>query len=192
MRTGLAVVTAALLMTACASEATTDDAGSAAASVTQEAPSVWATPMTAADGTVEANKLAAAATTESTLPGLSEECTGAIRAQAAVNDLFGMALTEASRQVSEQNPETAADTADTSEPTPVLQAGDVSSTFDSITDLVPPALATDFAALRKAADAITETAPAEIADVMEESSVTGALTAITDYITDCQPATTDE
>lgn len=123
---------------------------------------------------------------EATLPGMSEECSDAIRAQSTVNNLIGEALRDAARQISQQD-EDATDT----EFTPVLTDAKIAEVFNGISGLVPAALSADFAALRHAAEQVTETAPTDIPDVMEEAAVTEAITSITDFITDCQPTVDD-
>lgn len=154
------------------------------------------TPPGAAAGSEPGSSTGGVGAPASTFPGLSEACTAAIRAQAAVNELFAKALKESTTAPVPAQPATTAGTASGTAPVTKPTTGpvtkdDVAHTFDEVAAIVPPALATPFQALHEAANKITETAKQNIPDVLAATPVTGALKTITDYITNCQPPTSN-
>lgn len=189
IRAGATAITAAVLviLSGCSGQDQSTSTGSSRASVTQTAPSVWSPPDTgsAAPSSTADGDLSAA---ESTLPGLSADCTAAIRAQLAVNDLFGNAL---KRPVTLSADQDAAARATATDAPPALTKTAIAATFDPIEATIPSALRSSFATLRTAADALTTKAAQDVPDVLEAPDAAGAMSTIADYITACQPATTD-
>lgn len=186
-----ALATTVLLAAAgCSGGAAAPSTGSSSASVTQEAPSVWSSPESGAQAAGSAAPSAdSAASVAPALPGLSEDCTAAIRAQMAVNGLFGAALGSTAKAAAPLN----AAAAVTSEPSapPALTGSQVAETFGAIDATIPGPLRTAFGTLKKAADSMTSKTARDVPDILDQPQVVTAMTAIGDYITACQPATTD-
>lgn len=192
-------------MAGCSATATVADSAGPSASVTQSAPSVWSAQATTLAGASAGGGTATptgAAVTGSTLPGLTAACSAAIRAQTTVNDLFGAALKASAPVASSPAAPSSPPPARTQVTTPAatktateavtnaLTKADVALAFDQVSGAVPHVLASSFAALRAAADKIPETAAQGIPDVLAAAPVADAMKRITEYITDCQPPTT--
>lgn len=182
------IIAALLITTACSSTAADQETVTNSASVTQTAPSVWATPTSqpdesAADGTVTS--------APATLPGLSADCTAAIRSQATVNDLISRALAAASDKLVATASGAEPSVADESEADqPILTSQEVAEAFESIEGSVPAALESAFEELHQAAQELTDLEPSKVPDLLEKSEVTAALSEISNYIQGCQPTTT--
>ncbi|OJV23140.1 MAG: hypothetical protein BGO26_09325 [Actinobacteria bacterium 69-20] len=230
-----------LLASACSGTVAAGNTSDPSASVTQTAPSVWSAPDTTPAPTVGATGGTSAGTAggaDSTLPGLSAACSAAIRAQAAVTDLFAAALKGSTASVSGSTsapiststsgsvsgtaaasgtkptatgrtaaptagssaaPQSAASPTPTASPAPSTGTGkpsgitqaDVTATFDEIAKHLPGPLLTPFGVLRDAANKIAGKSAHDVPDVLADAQVSNALKAIADYITACQPPTTN-
>ncbi len=88
------------------------------------------------------------------------------------------------------SPASTAPSAGAEKPSGITQA-DVTKTFDEIAKHLPGALATPFRVLRDAANRIAGKSAHDVPDVLSDAQVSNALKAIADYITACQPPTTD-
>lgn len=104
--------------------------------------------------------------TSSGLPGLTAECTQAVNAQVAISTLFAAAVNG----------------------TP-LTADQVAKTFTPLADDVPRDLADDISTLHQTATAMVGKKAGEVADALNGSKASAAMTALNDYIKGCTPAT---
>jgi hypothetical protein len=123
----------------------------------------------------------------STLPGLTESCSAAIRAQLAVNNLF----TEALQGQSGGTTATSAASSATSTATAGVTAARVAEVVDELRPTIPAPLSPSLAALREAAASIVGAAVTDIPAVLEGPEVTKAMTTFGDYIASCEPAPSD-
>jgi hypothetical protein len=159
-------------------------------SVTQTAPSVWSAPDTVSTSMSGAHSTAASGVPELvTLPGLTEDCSAAIRAQLAVNNLFTEAL---------QVPGGSTVTTTATAPTTAAPAGAagitaarVAHVFGELSPTIPTPLAPALGALRDAAESVVGKAVTEIPAVLGSAGVTDAMKAFGDYIEACEPKATD-
>jgi hypothetical protein len=158
-------------------------------SVTQSAPSVWSAPntaSTAAPGSPSTQTDGASGST--TLPGLTEACSSAIRAQLAVNNLF----TEAIQGPTDgATPTATGATAKAPVVTAGISADRVASVFDGLAPSLPGRLANALAALRKGAESIVGKPVTDIPAVLNGTEVTDAMDAFRHYIAACEPKPTD-
>lgn len=163
------------------------------ASVTQTAPTVWATDT---DDTNSGSTSSDEDESESEiLPGLTPECTAAIRGHALMSDLLRLALEPS--DVAATDTATAKSTHDTTEQSQVdaisaLTEADVDETFAQLDAKMPPELTSAFDALRTAADEAVGKPVGEIPDLLTAPDVDAARQQINDYITECQPPAEDE
>lgn len=161
---------------------------SVSVSVTQTAPSVWSAPDTVSTSAPGADGAASTGTPDSsTLPGLTEGCSAAIRAQLAVNDLF----TEALQGQSAGTSATPTASSATSTATAGITAARVAEVFGELSPTIPAPLSPSLAALHQAATSIVGAAVTDIPAVLEGPEVTKAMTAFGDYIASCEPPPSD-
>lgn len=158
------------------------------ASVTQPAPSVWSAPNTASTATpgspstAESNGISGS----STLPGLTEGCSAAIRAQLAVNNLFSEAL-EGPTGAATSGATAPRTTAGSPAPTSGITAKRVASIFDGLAPTMPRRLSGPLAELRDAAESIIGKPITDIPAVLNGADATAAMDAFRQYIAACEP-----
>lgn len=168
---------------------------SISASVTQTAPSVWSAPDTVSTSAPGAPSISGTdgASGTPTLPGLTEGCSAAIRAQLVINDVFSEALggeagTTAAGPSATTAPSAASSAATAS---PGISAGRVAEVFDGLTSSIPAALSSPLAVLRQAAESIVGKPVTAIPAVLNSTAVTDAMDAFGRYIADCEPKATE-
>jgi hypothetical protein len=163
---------------------------SISASVTQTAPSVWSAPNTVSTGAPgsPSNTDANEASGSSTLPGLTEDCSAAIRAQLAVNNLFTEAL---HGPTGGTTPTAAGATPATSAAPSGITAERVAGVFDGLAPTIPRKLAAALTALRHAADSVVGKPVTDIPAVLNGTDVTEAMDAFRHYVAACEPKPSD-
>lgn len=163
---------------------------SISASITQTAPSVWSAPNTVSTAAPGSPSTADAdgASGSSTLPGLTEACSAAVRAQLAVNDLFTEALQGSAGSTA---PTAASATTSTPAAASGLTAERIASVFDGLATKIPRRLATALTTLRKAAESIVGKPVTDIPAVLNGTKVTEAMDAFRDYVAACEPKPSD-
>lgn len=163
---------------------------SISASITQTAPSVWSAPNTVSTGAPGSSSTADAHATSgsSTLPGLTEACSAAVRAQLAVNNLFTEALQGPAGGTA---PTAASATTDTSAATSGITAERVASVFDGLAPTIPRRLAAALTTLRQAAESIVGKPATAIPAVLNGTDVTEAMDAFRHYVAACEPKPSD-
>lgn len=164
---------------------------STATTTTQTAPSVWRsptpvpTPESASSGPTEGGS---DTTVSETLPGLTEDCSAALTAQVAVNDMIIKAM---------ETPAPAATTLgsveEDDEPARgILTTDEVEATFEQIAPTVPDALAEQLTVLHDATLRAAETPAIEVPDILTEPAVASALDAVAQYVQACHPDHDDQ
>lgn len=154
------------------------------ASVTQTAPSVWSAPNTESTGAPGSPSTADRSAGSSTLPGLTEACSAAIRAQLAVNNLFTEALQGPSDGAA---PTTTSTTSGTAAVTSGITADRIATVFDGLAPSMPRRLAAALTVLRNAAESIIGKPVTDIPAVLNGTAVTDAMDAFRHYIAACEP-----
>jgi hypothetical protein len=161
---------------------------SMSASVTQTAPSVWSAPDTVSTSAPGASSTAGTdgSSGTSTLPGLTEACSVAIRAQLVINDLFSDALQGGTTSTGTAAPATVSTAAASG-----ISAAKVADVFGEITPSIPAPLSSALATLHDAANSIVGKPVTDIPAVLNSTDVTDAMNAFGSYIAACEPRATD-